>query len=226
VDPNQIILGGGSAGGYLALMAAYTSSESRFTPAELEGKNLDCHAVIAEYPATDLAALYYHTNQHLTTRSVPGKPKKKVPTEMPGWMKKRLGKDFHRLGFDKGFENVGTMPTLMGGHPDECPDRYELFSPITHVTSTCPPTLLIQGSHDIMAPVGATRLLYYRLIAARVAAIMHILPQTDHGFDVLWANIAPAAHNAFYDVERFMALMAQPAKFKEHSDIKSANIFA
>ena len=226
VDPNQIILGGGSAGGYLALMAAYTSSESRFTPAELEGKNLDCHAVIAEYPATDLAALYYHTNQHLTTRSVQGKPKKKVPTEMPGWMKKRLGKDFHRLGFDKGFENVGTMPPLMGGHPDECPDRYELFSPITHVTSTCPPTLLIQGSHDIMAPVRATRLLYYRLIAARVAAIMHILPQTDHGFDLLWPNIAPAAHNAFYDVERFMALMAQPAKFQEHTDIKSANIFA
>jgi hypothetical protein len=77
-----------------------------------------------------------------------------------------------------------------------------------------------------MAPVRATRLLYYRLIAARVAAIMHILPQTDHGFDLLWPNIAPAAHNAFYDVERFMALMAQPAKFQEHTDIKSANIFA
>jgi len=33
---------------------------------------------------------------------------------------------------------------------------------------------------------------------------MHIVPQTDHGFDLLWPNIAPAAHNAFYDVERFM----------------------
>lgn len=226
VDPDRIILGGGSAGAYLALMAAYTSRESRFTPGELEGKNLDCHAVIAEYPATDLAALYYHTNQHLTTRPVPGTPKKKVPTEMPGWIKKRFGKELHRLHMDKGFENIVTIPALMGGHPDECPERYHLFSTITHVTSTCPLTVLIQGNHDILAPVKATRLLYDRLIAAGVPAMMHILPQTDHGFDLLWPNIAPAAHNAFYDTERLMALMVQPGKLQGRTDIKSANIFA
>lgn len=90
VDPDQIIVGGGSAGGYLALMAAYTNSDSRFTPIDLEGKDVNCCAVIAEYPATDLEALYYHTNQYLTTRSEPGKAKKKVPTEMPAWMKKEL----------------------------------------------------------------------------------------------------------------------------------------
>jgi acetyl esterase/lipase len=212
VDPDRIILGGGSAGGYLALMAAYTNNESRFTPNELKGKNFDCCAVIAEYPATDLEALYYHTNQHLTTRSEPGMPKKKVPTKMPTWMKKRLGADFHRLGMDRGFESVGTMAPLMGGHPDECPERYELFSPITHATSTCPPTLFIQGNHDIMAPIEATRLLYYHLVAQKVPAIMHSLPQTDHGFDLLWPNIAPSAHTAFYDVERFMALMVHPGK--------------
>jgi hypothetical protein len=37
---------------------------------------------------------------------------------------------------------------------------------------------------------------------------MHILPQTDHGFDLVLPKIAPAAHNAIYDVERFIALMA------------------
>ena len=188
VDPDRIILGGGSAGGYLSLMAAYTNRETVFTPNEFEGKDFNCCAVIAEYPATDLEALYYHTNQHLTTRSVAGKSKKKVPTEMPGWMRKRLGKDFHRLGMDKTFENVGTIAPLMGGHPDECPERYAFFSPITHVTSACPPTLLIQGSDDIIAPIKSTRLLYDRLISKKVPAIMHILPQTDHGFDLLVAK--------------------------------------
>jgi len=177
------------------------------TEGKIEGKDISCCAVIAEYPATDLEALYYHTNQHLTTRSQPGQLKKRVPTEMPAWMKKRIGKDFHRLGFDKGFEKVGTMALLMGGHPDECPERYKLFSPITHVHSKCPPTLLIQGEHDIMAPVRSTQLLYSRLMIEKVPARLHLLPQTDHAFDLFLPNIAPAAHAAIYDVERFMELM-------------------
>ena len=114
VDQDRIILGGGSAGGYLALMAAYTNGDPVFIPNEVEGKDCKCCAVIAEYPATDLKALYYHTNQHLITRTLPGKSKKKVPTEMPGWMRKRLGKDFHRLGMDKEFENVGTIAPFDG----------------------------------------------------------------------------------------------------------------
>lgn len=96
----------------------------------------------------------------------------------------------------------------MGGHPEECPERYKLFSPVEHVDSNCPPTLLIQGKHDIMAPVKSTCLLYDQLIKEKVPAVLHLLPQTDHGFDLLWPNIAPSAHNAFYDVERFIALMS------------------
>jgi hypothetical protein len=41
-----------------------------------------------------------------------------------------------------------------------------------------------------------------------VPAAIHILPQTDHGFDLIMPNISPSAHNAIYDVERFLALMA------------------
>lgn len=205
IDRNKVIVAGGSSGGYLALMTAFTSKESEFAPADIEQNDLDVCSVIALYPATDLEALYYHTNQHLTTR---GKLKKKVPAEMPEWMKKRIGKDLHRLGMDKTLENVGTMPPLMGGHPDECPERYKYYSPITHIHSNCPPTLLIHGAHDIMAPVKSTRLLYAKLIQEKIPALLHILPQSDHAFDLFLTNIAPAAHNAIYDIERFMALVS------------------
>lgn len=208
IDTDKVIVAGGSSGGYLALMTPLTSKEPEFTPADLEEDDLDVCSVIALYPATDLEALYYHTNQHLTTRSVPGKLKAKVPAEMPAWMKKRIGKDLHRLGMDKTLENVGTMPPLMGGHPDECPERYKFFSPITHVHSNCPPTLLIHGAHDIMAPVKSTRLLYDKLIQEKIPALLHILPQSDHAFDLFLTSIAPAAHNAIYDVERFIALVS------------------
>lgn len=206
VNPKHIVVGGGSAGGHLALLAAYTASDPQFTPRELHEKDLSVCAVISLYGTNDLEAVYYHTNQHLTTRSSPGRPKKAVPTKMPGWIIKRMGKDYHRLGMDKGFEMAGALAPLLGGHPDECPETYALFSPVMHVHSGCPPTLLIHGEDDIMAPVKTTRSLHTLLLRENVPAVLHILPQTDHAFDLILPKISPSAHNAFYDVERFLAI--------------------
>jgi acetyl esterase/lipase len=209
VDPNRVVVGGGSAGGHLALLAAYTANDPQFTPKELEGKDISTSAVISIYGSSDMETLYFHTNQHLTTRSIPGRPKKTVPTKMPGWIIKKMGKEYYRLGMNKGFENAGTLAHLLGGHPDECPGTYALFSAFTHVHPHCPPTLLIHGEDDIMAPVKSTRFLRTRLMQEKVPTIMHILPQTDHAFDLILPKISPSAHNAIYDVERFLALQVK-----------------
>ena len=174
----------------------------------MSGKNSRVSSVISIYGPANLRKMYYHTNQHLTTRSTPGKPKKAAPTQMPVWIKKAMGKEYDRLGFDKDLEKAGSMAFLLGGHPDECHEQYALFSPVTHVHAHCPPTLLIHGEHDIMAPVRSTRYLYRRLKKANVQAMMHIIPQTDHAFDLQLPNISPSAHNAIYDVERFLAFQA------------------
>lgn len=208
INPNRIVLGGSSAGGHLALLTAYTAINPLFTPGELQGKDLSVCGVISLYGPTDLEALYFHTNQHLTTRSSPDRPKKDVPTKMPEWMKRRIGKDYHRLGMDRGFEKIGTLAPLLGGHPDECHERYAFLSPFTHIHSGCPPTLLLHGAHDIMAPVKTTRVLHSLLEKEQIPSVLHILPQTDHAFDLILPKISPSAHNAFYDVERFMAIMA------------------
>ncbi|MDP4265334.1 MAG: alpha/beta hydrolase [Bacteroidota bacterium] len=209
VNPNRIVVGGGSAGAHLALMAAYTANNPQFAPKELEGKDISSCAVISLYGTSDLAAIYYHTNQHLTTRSTPDRPKKAVPTKMPGWIVKKMGSEYYRLGMNKGFENVGTLAPLLGGHPDECPETYALFSPVTHVHSDCPPTLLVHGEHDIMAPVKSTHFLHSRLIEKKVPTVAHFLPQTDHAFDLILPKISPTAHAAIYDVERFLALQVK-----------------
>ena len=208
VNPNRIVVGGGSSGGHLALLSAYTTNNLRFTPKELEGKDISVCAVISIYGPTDLEAMYYHDNQHLTTRSTPGKPKKDIPTQIPRFVIKKMGEEYYRLGFDKGFINAGSFAPLLGGHPDECPETYALFSPITHIHSGCPPTLLIHGEHDIMAPVNTTRLLRTLLLDKKIPTVMHILPQTDHAFDLILPKISQSAHNALYDVERFLAIQA------------------
>lgn len=217
INPNQIVVGGGSAGGHLALMAAYTANNPQFTPKELEGKDISVCSVISLYGPTDLNAMYYHTNQHLTTRCIPGQPLKEAPTQMPKWLIKRMGKEYYRLKFDKGFVNAGAFAPLMGGHPDENPEAYALYSPVTHIHSGCPPTLLIHGEHDLLAPAKTTRFLYTRLVEEKVPAVMHIFPQTDHAFDLILPKINPSAHNAFYDVERFLAL--QVKTFETHRKV-------
>ena len=125
---------------------------------------------------------------------------------MPSWIQKKMGEDFHRLGFDKDVE-PGILAPMLGGNPDEKPEAYSLFSPITHVHKGCPPTLLIHGKYDILAPVEAIRHLHTRLTDVSVAAVIHLIPQTDHAFDLILPKISPSAHNAYYDVERFLSLM-------------------
>lgn len=209
VNPNTIVVGGGSAGGHLAMLAAYTANNPQFTPNELVGKDISVCGVVSLYGPTDLEAMYYHTNQHLTTRLIPGKPKKAVP-QMPKWIVNRMGKAYNRFNFEN-FANAGTFAALFGGHPDECPEIYALFSPITHVDAHCPATILIQGEHDLMAPVNTTRILHTRLMEKKVLTVMHILPQTDHAFDLILPEISPSSHTAIYDVERFLALLIKNA---------------
>jgi acetyl esterase/lipase len=206
VDPELIVVGGGSSGGYLALMAAYTSNDPGFTQVDLSGKDFSCCAVIAEFPPTDLEALYYHTNQQITNLPEDSRSNQRFFTKLPTWLRKIIGRDLHRIGLDKEIESIGKIEPLMGGHPDQCPEQYIFFSPFTYVNSQCPPTLLIQGNHDIMSPVKSTRLLFDKLIKEEVPAILHILPQTDHAFNRFLPNIAPSAHNALYNEERFLAI--------------------
>ena len=215
VDPTTIVVGGGSAGGHLALLTAYTASNPQFTAAELAGKDTGVCGVVSLYGPTDLKAMYYHTNQQLTTRSKPGTAKKAVLTQLPAWVIKRMGGAYYRFHFDKGFANAGTFAPLLGGHLDECPEQYALFSPVTHVQANCPTTMLIHGEHDVMAPVESTRFLQTRLVDQKVLTVMHILPQTDHAFDLILPRIAPSAHTAIYDVERFLALQIKNVEKSE-----------
>lgn len=99
------------------------------------------------------------------------------------------------------------MEPLLGGTPETVPDLYALFSPSTHVQPGCPPTLLIQGKDDVIAPVNATNLLFEQLVASGVPAVNIVFPHAEHGFDLTLPRFSPAAQTALYYEERFLALM-------------------
>lgn len=206
VNPNNIIIGGGSAGAHIALLAAYTDKNSQLTPSDLTDADTSVQCVVSLYGQSDLAATYYHTCQHLTSSSALGQKKEGEPGGMPPWVQKYMGMDLHRLGFDKEVE-PGMLSPMLGGNPDEIAADYARFSPITYIQKGCPATLILHGEQDILAPVEAIHRMHDRLKAEGVPVVMHILPHTDHAFDIILPKISPSAHNAIYDVERFLAVL-------------------
>lgn len=58
VNPTKIILGGGSAGCHLAMLAAYTPTLEEFTPIDLKYEDLSVRGVISLYGPSDLHAGY------------------------------------------------------------------------------------------------------------------------------------------------------------------------
>ena len=178
VDPEKIVLGGGSAGCHLALLAGYTPEHPELTPEDLKNADLSVCGIISLYGPTDLLAAY---DPWMKQAQSPGRPEE--------------------------FRYAGRLDMLLGGNPQEIPDTYQLVNPATHVHHGSPPTLLMQGDKDLLVPVEATRALYTKLIESDVPAVNVIFPWTEHMFDLILPQISPPAQSALYDVDRFLALL-------------------
>lgn len=189
VDPARIVLGGASAGAHLALLAGYAPQHPELTPEDVKSADLSVCGVISYYGPTDLLQGYDHYRVKKVSAKSPPAP---------------VGE---QLGFKERFRYAGRLDLLLGGHPGDVPDIYQLACPATHVHPGCPSTLLIQGSHDLLVPVDTTHAFYKKLLESGVPAINVIFPLTDHIFDLILPQISPPAQSALYDVDRFLALM-------------------
>jgi acetyl esterase/lipase len=204
IQPDRIVLAGGSAGGHLALLAAFAPDDPALTPAELASSDQQVCAVVSLYGQADLAAHYHHTDQHKTCR--PDDPQPDWDAPPPPWMARLFGPDIGRLKLH--LAPAGRLDWLVGGTPSQLPDRYAQLSPLHRVHPDCPPTLLVHGQHDEMAPVAAMRRLQRRLEQAGVPVTGVYLPHTDHAFDLLATAWSPPARVAIHVLERFLAVLA------------------
>jgi acetyl esterase/lipase len=207
VDPDCIVLGGASAGGHVALLAAYTAGFSEFTPADMRDAATSVRGVLGWYSPVDLAACYEHYEIAALAEMMPDRPNWDVPPSPV--LRRLLGADAERLGFQK--IPAGRLDWIVGGSPRQLPEQYALLSPISHVDAGCPPTLLLQGRDDIIVPPGPALELQQRLRMAGVEAAVLLLPYADHGFDLLATEWSPTARQALWHAERFLALIAARA---------------
>ena len=73
----------------------------------------------------------------------------------------------------------GFMGALLGGSPEEVPERYKAASPLTYVSQDDPPVLTICGSLDRVLPQG--KLLDERMRIIEVSHTLIIIEGAEHG---------------------------------------------
>ncbi|GAC1403129.1 MAG: hypothetical protein NVSMB56_18110 [Pyrinomonadaceae bacterium] len=157
VDANRIALFGRSAGGHLALLAAYSPAEPRLAPScDTEGVDTNVRAVIAFYAPTDLIWGYDNPFSRIIDNRLR--------------LRNYLGGDS-----DTARDTFALMsPISYVGSPD---------SAIPHVTSKPPPTLLFHGGRDqLVNPEHMPRLAAI-LDAAHVAHREISIPYGQQGLD-------------------------------------------
>ena len=189
VDPERVVVGGGSAGGHLALLAAYAPNHPQLDPEDVDGKDTSVRAVVSYYGPPDL-------------RDV-GEGDYRPSSPLFVWFARSVGLDKTETHLDW----PDLWRALLGGPPSTVPQETALMSPITHVGAHCPPTLLLHGTHDRIVPVEDARKLYRALSKVGVQVVYTELPGVVHAFDLALLKTSPSAQAALYDVERFLALM-------------------
>jgi len=214
VNPERIVVGGGSAGGHLSLLAAFAPDHPELTPEDVKDPDLSVRGVFSYYGSVDMRAYDEHAGATLGKGDRTPKPDEsglfaRLPNlAVEGVVKRMTGGSIAAKGW-AALTHDQIMVNLLGGLPDEVPELYDLASPITHVGPHCPPTLLLQGEHDSIVPAHATRALHRKLVEAGVPVVYHEFPQTEHAFDlVILPRYSPAAQAALYDVDRFLAVVA------------------
>ena len=203
-DPARMVLGGGSAGAHLALLAAYAPHEPALLAPDLQSNRVDLSArgVFAFYGPADLETVYRHTHQG----RLGSQPKPRPPLPSYSGQPVEHNRAWWRSEMRRA-RGSGSFVDLLGCAPQDCPERYALYAPIHHVHPGCPPTFLAQGDSDLFIPVSATRGLAALLNANDVPVVLLVYPRTEHAFDLVLPQISPPALASLYDLERFLALL-------------------
>jgi dipeptidyl aminopeptidase/acylaminoacyl peptidase len=80
-----------------------------------------------------------------------------------------------------------TQPLVTGfiGHSyDENPELYREASPVSYLSSSCPPTLILHGTSDTLVPVSQSDTLKSRLDALGVPCEYYRVPLWPHAMDI------------------------------------------
>lgn len=139
IDPKQVAVMGGSAGGYLTLAAGY-----RVDPPP--------KALVSFWGYGDISGAWYSRPDPFYSK-LPPVPKEEAYQAVGGPVIAGSSGRNNRYRFYLYCRQQGIWPSEVAGHdPDKEPKLFEAFCPVRNVTAKYPPTLLIHGTKDTDVP--------------------------------------------------------------------------
>jgi acetyl esterase/lipase len=214
IDPERVVVMGGSSGAHIALLAAYAPHEPKLVPEELRGADTSVMAVVSWYGIPEMASAVERWLGQEAGTSPPEVWDRKEPGRLANFLNTlMMGRTLTAAQSPPAPPVRQLVRNLLGVEPEESTEAiYDLASPIHHVNPACPPTLMFQGTHDAVVPLEAARRLHRSLEAAGVPVVYVEYIWTEHAFDLMYPPLAnPAAKAALYDLERFLAVVANAA---------------
>lgn len=218
VDPERVVVMGGSSGAHIALLAAYAPHEPELVPEELLGTDTSVMAVVSWYGIPEMASAVERWLGQQGATSAPEVWDRQEPGKAANFLNTlMLGRPLTAAQSPPAPPVHLLVQNLLGVEPQESATaRYDLASPIHHVNAACPPTLMFQGTHDAVVPLEAARRLHRSLEAAGVPVVYVEYLWTEHAFDQMYPPLAnPAAKAALHDLERFLVAVANTGRRRE-----------
>lgn len=185
----DIVVAGGSAGGHLAQLLAYSFDDPLFS--EDIDNEVVVDGVISFYGTSDLRLDYAYFKQDNQLSILD-----------------RLGNSLYALssqGEEETLEEANQIMThgVLNGLPEGNP-LYELSDTKMYVSNNSPNTLLIHGNHDSMTPYEACEALYFEMVDKGCQVTMLELPNVDHAFDSMVLDGSIVAKKAFEETMKWM----------------------
>ncbi len=173
-DPDRIAVAGGSAGGYLALLAGST-----YHPAPA--------AVVSFYGYGDLTGDWYTAPDPFYTRTeeaITEDRAKSVLSPVPISQAPR-SPDMNRFDFYLYCRQQGTWPIEVGGQDPTNTDWFKPYEPLRNVTPSHPPTMLLHGEADTDVPIEQSALMADEFADQGVPHRLLTDPEWGHVFDLM-----------------------------------------
>ena len=154
IDSSKVAVWGQSAGGYLASMAGVTNGDKQFISGDYLNESSDVQAVVDEFGPSDLSkvAADYDTAAQQGNYAV--------------------GNSLAQFVFGETGKELSVK---------DDPFVEELSDPITYVSSSSAPFILLQGSKDQLVSPSQTLILFNALRAKGVTATRYVLTGANHG---------------------------------------------
>ncbi len=165
ISPERLAILGRSAGGHLALLAAYTAGDARLP--------LNCHQTETKNNLESSADASQTYNENV--RAVASLY---APIDLL-WGYENPANRFV-------IDGPATLRRFIGGSPTESveiKERFTLASPTSHVSAPTPPTLLVHGGQDQLVRSENMYLLGEKLKESKVSHKIVFIPYAQHGFD-------------------------------------------